>query len=135
MLIEVPNGAVVRDGGIQHPVVFSRQSLAALLDRIGFQYRLNTHAGRGKVALPPQYLVGVIHKVPLAIKKKQYRPRVSIHVSRIGRKWLPTIRNMVLISALDEMFGSRRREVDEKTVRKLRVKLIEKLFARLTPSA
>ena len=135
LLIEVPNGAVVRDGGIQHPVVFSRQSLAALLDRIGFQYRLKTHAGRGKVALPPQYLVGVIHKVPLAKKKMRNRPRVSILLSRIGRTWLPTMRTMFLFSALDKILGSRRRVADEKTVRKLRVQLIEKLFAKVTPSA
>lgn len=132
LLIEVPNGSVVRDGGIQHPVVFSHHSLAALLDRFGFQYRLQTHAGRGRVALPPQYLVAVLQKVPSRSKPSRTHPRLSIQAARIGRSWSPWLRTSVLCLALDKLLGQGVRKSDERTVRKLRVKLLEKLFAQLS---
>lgn len=133
MVIEVPNGSVVGpDGGIEHPVVFSRHSLSYLLDQFGFSYQIKMHAGRGRAARPPQYLVGVVQKVPGRSLPFWTRPSLSIRLSRAGRLLSPWMRSSVLFSAVEKLLGRRVRTSDEKTVTRLRLSLIEKLFAKLT---
>lgn len=133
LLIEVPNGTVQHNGGIEHPLVFCRNSLRALLNQFGFQYRLTTHAGRGRSIRPPQYLVGVLRKFPSLAERSRSFPRLSILVSRIGRACSPAIRRSGFFLTIERWFGRKVRTSDEKTVRKLRESLIEKLFEKLSP--
>ncbi len=132
LLIEVPNGTVDHNGGIEHPVVFSRNALRALLDQFGIQYRLTTHAGRGRSIRPPQYLVAVLQNYPFPARSSRSFPRLSVLASRVGRVCSPVIRRSGFFLNLEKLLGRKVRTSDEKTVARLRLNLIEKLFGKVT---
>ena len=59
VLIEVPHGHFVIDGGIEHPLVFSRSSLDRLIREFCRDIRYRVHNGAENIILPPKYLLGV----------------------------------------------------------------------------
>ncbi len=59
VLIEVPHGHFVVDGGIDHPIVFSRFALDRLVRDFAPEVRYRVHNGSENVVLPPKYLLGV----------------------------------------------------------------------------
>lgn len=59
VLIEVPHGDFVIDGGIDHPIVFSKFGLDRLLRNFSSQVRYRVHSGPENVVLPPKYLLSI----------------------------------------------------------------------------
>ena len=59
VLIEVPHGDFVIDGGIDHPLVFSKFGLDRLLRTFTSRVRYRVHNGSENVVLPPKYLLCV----------------------------------------------------------------------------
>jgi len=59
VLIEVPHGDFVIDGGIDHPLVFSKFGLDKLLRTFTSRVRYRVHNGAENVVLPPKYLLSV----------------------------------------------------------------------------
>lgn len=59
LLIEVPQGDWVFDGGLEHPIVFGKKSLSVLLASHGLSSTLISHRGYGSMFLPCRYLTAI----------------------------------------------------------------------------
>ena len=59
LLIEVPQGDWVFDGGLEHPIVFGKESLSVLLASHGLSSTLISHRGYDSVFLPCRYLTAI----------------------------------------------------------------------------
>ena len=95
LLIEVPNGNVLRDGGIEHPLVFSRQSLSALLSNFECEVKWATHDGPERVLFPPQYLTALVRPSSRSQgnRARRWVPHSFFEVRRslynVARRWGP----------------------------------------------
>lgn len=60
--IEVPNGREIRDGGIDHPLVFTPKSLEQTLAQLGYESSIILHRGHGKLFGRKKYLLCLARK-------------------------------------------------------------------------
>lgn len=60
LLVEVPYGTFVVDGGLNHLTSFSRTAFRGLLSKFGTVLQIHTHSGPTKTFLPPMYLSGLL---------------------------------------------------------------------------
>ena len=92
VLIEVPHGDFVIDGGIEHPLVFSKFALDRLLRTFTSQVRYRVHNGAENVVLPPKYLLSV---ALLGSKRKfsATRHRVPRSLSLFSQSLATRLRN------------------------------------------
>lgn len=92
VLIEVPHGDFVIDGGIDHPLVFSKFGLDKLLRTFSSRVRYRVHNGSENVVLPPKYLLGVA-QVGLERESSPVRYRVPRSLSLLSQSLATKLRN------------------------------------------
>lgn len=116
LLIEVPNGNVVDDGGIEHPLVFSQQSLYALLLDFECEVQWATHDGPERVFFPPRYLTALVR--PSARSQGRARRRLPHAFSEARRIFYNSARQWGPLRGLDYRLAFfRRRQVNSELER------------------
>ena len=109
VVVEVPHGHFVFDGGLAHPFVYTRRSLNQLMQRFSSNILFRVHGGVENVALPPKYLVALARPLGRrrdAIAFFPLRPLVSIFLQR----FTTSLRNFGPVRGLNSRLASRLRE-------------------------
>ena len=109
VLVEVPHGHFVFDGGLEHPFVYTRRSLNRLIQRFSSNVLFRVHGGLENVALPPKYLFALARPLGRrrqAIKVFPTPPLVSVFLQRL----MTSLRNFGPLRGLNFRLAARLRE-------------------------
>ena len=118
VLIEVPHGDFVIDGGIDHPLVFSKFGLDKLLGTFSSGVRYRVHNGSENVVLPPKYLLGVA-QVGSERESSPVRYRVPRSLSFLSQSFATRLRNFGPLRGLNYRLARILRRKHSETIRGL----------------
>ena len=118
VLIEVPHGHFVVDGGIDHPIVFSRFALDRLVRDFAPEVRYRVHNGSENVVLPPKYLLGVARSASER-KSSPVRYRVPRSLSFFSQSLATKLRNFGPLRGLNYRLSRMLRRKHSLKVRRL----------------
>lgn len=122
LLVEVPNGMCLRDGGIEHPLVFTPVALSVLLGSYFAQVKIIPHNGPDSLLAPPGFLLA------LSTERKAQIGGVGFSRGRVilERVLSPTLRwvRRTKIFILADRIASR-------TVKKVSDEQLGNIFSRL----